>query len=187
MSNNIAVVTNRKKESFAKALEVLGGLLLLASFITQNYVYDRWDGRTKDLTDAITAQALVGKSIPLNEILYVVWQNDGSLTAEQNREARLFKLREAVRKRVYAQIIPMAVSDLPRPEATALIQQMQAAGNGVHDLATYVDFIAVVNGITTAYKQAGLEVQHAREARDRWRERFLAAYIVGSLLLLTLG
>jgi len=170
-------------KTLAKVCAVLGGLLLLGSYIAQNYVYDKWDARTRQLAEAISDQSLLEKSVPLNELLYLSWHNDGSLSPVQDASARQFKLREAVRKTIYAQSIPIKLSAAPE-QVEPLKARLNAAGARVFDLASYTKFIAEVNEVTKQYEPPGLEIHRTRAARDLWRCRFLVTYVVGSVILL---
>src|SRR6267154_1048542 len=133
------------REKVARRLNIFGGMIILLSFVTQNFLYDRWDSRRSDLRTAIDERALVDKSVLLNEILYFTAQTD---------QVRRFKINEAARKMAMSATMPVVYSDsLTTPEKTTLSNRLFAEATTVNDYASFLKFVQIVNDDYGGYSE----------------------------------
>jgi tRNA U38,U39,U40 pseudouridine synthase TruA len=174
-----------EKENLVRVLEVGGGFLLLFSFIVQNYAYDLWTDRSNELEAAMLEQAVVGKSVQLNELLYF------SALADQNepQDFRLalskVKIGEAAAKLFMSQSIPISVSDLSKGGKEEAMTRLAQGLEGVHDYASFNAYRNSVNRVTSTIEPPVLILQKVNRSRAAARRWFLALYVVGAASLLS--
>ncbi|MDQ6803482.1 MAG: hypothetical protein M3065_00640 [Actinomycetota bacterium] len=169
----------------AHAWKIGGGALLLLSFVTQNYFYDRWNQADSDIRMAVLEGAVADKSVLLNEILYL---DAGALSDSGLAVADLKRLAasEAARKLAYSTIMPVAYnSDLSTQVKTVLINQLTTRAGNVRDLRGFFELVNVVNSDYGRFAgELAIHQQALAHQRDRARWLYLAAYVTGSLMLL---
>ncbi len=173
-----------KREPLARLLEVAGGALLLGSFIVQNYTYDAWNERSAELETAILEQAVVGKSVQLNELLYFAARQDLHSTPEFRDELSAAKIREAATKLYLSQLIPIYASDLSTREKDVARSRLFAGLQNVTDYGSFLKYLENVNAVSSATPSPAANFREAGIHREAVRHKFLRLYIAGAFLLL---
>src|SRR5207253_3166492 len=98
MRNNKKVKTHRYYLNREFGLKLLGGGILLTSFVTQTFVYDDWNAQSQDSHSAAVEQSLIDKSTLLNESLFYTARSDESINPNELQRMRQYYIREAARK-----------------------------------------------------------------------------------------
>lgn len=168
----------------AKALELVGGLLLLVSFAIQNFLYDRWDEEAASTNQAILERAVIDKSILLNETLFFVAEADSSLSPEDALELKTLKLKEAARKAMMAEFVGIRSAGIDEVEARRLLEPGSKAARQIEDLRSYLEFVTVMNTVNQSHEPAALALRRLERSRRVARWLFLVSYVLGSLALL---
>ncbi len=196
VSGKASVKPNNRKESETRSstglpreriihlLEIAGGALLLFSFVIQNYLYDNWNSRSNELESAMLSQAVVDKSVQLNEILYFVIGQESDLDAAHKASLREGKIREAARKLFVSTTIPIAVSDLPLARKKELVVRLQQLYPLVHDYDSFLRYVQLVNAANTLRRSPADLRAEISGKRDMARAIFLATYILGAISVL---
>ena len=171
--------------SHSKFLELLGGGILLLSFITQNFFYDSWNQRDIELHSAIVDQAIIDKSVLLNEALYFLTQlGDSLLTPNDLADVRLQKIHEAARKVAFSQSIPVLLGNSSRIEKAQLVDQLMQKAGLVKDYYSFSDYLRFVNDFANKYLPLAKLAEGLSTKRETARWIYLILYVLGSVILL---
>jgi len=177
--------TVEPREKLTRRLKIFGGMTILLSFVTQNFLYDRWDARRSDLRTAIDERAIIDKSVLLNEILYFTVSLPPG-TSVQTGEVKHFKIHEAARKMAMSAVMPVAYSDsLTTHQKTTLTNKLFAEATNVSDYDSFVKFIQIVNNDYGRYSaDVNEQLQRLGKIREIARWAYLGLYLLGSCALL---
>jgi hypothetical protein len=177
--------TAKPREKLGRRLKILGGMTILLSFVTQNFLYDRWDSRRSGLRAAIDERAIIDKSVLLDEILYFTVSLPQG-TSDRTNEVKRFKINEAARKMATSSMMPVVYSDsLTIQQKTTLANQLFAEVRTVSDYDSFLKFIQFVNdGYGRYSKEIKEQDQRLGGIRDLARWTYLGLYLLGSCTLL---
>jgi hypothetical protein len=179
--NRVQVVVSKKS---ARRLKLIGGTVLLMSFISQNFFYDVWASRVSLLAQGMMDRAIVDKSVLLNEILYFTARSGPSdPDIDSLRETYI---REAARKLAISVNIPIESNEsLQTHEKVAFANRLLSQANSV---ANFPQFLKSVTTANESYDKYPLEMNAEAARLDSRRKSarfvYLGLYLVGSLLLL---
>jgi hypothetical protein len=173
------------EERAARRLKIIGGTIILLSFATQNFFYDRWDSRRSALRTAIDERAIIDKGALLNEVLYFTVNMPQEHSDEAAKGGRS-KINEAARKTAMSSMMPVAYSEsLTSQEKTRLINRLFTEAAAVGDYKSFLRFIQLVNSEYGKYStQIAEQDQHLGKIRQRAQWVYLALYLLGSVTLL---
>jgi hypothetical protein len=177
------------KPRWAVVLTLLGSLLLLASFATQNFFFNKWDEEEKNFAEWRKAEDIAYQQAALNEILYFVATDD----PRTNTSYELVR-RTKIHKAATYQALASLESGDPPLDMTSLAQYMEgnATGStesqqivdGVHDYASYVPARDQLQRNTKANHRAMLlRTLEFHNRKTTAGYAYLWAYIIGTLLL----
>jgi len=177
--------TARPREKLARRLKILGGMTILLSFVTQNFLYDRWDSRRSGLRTAIDERAIIDKGALLNEILYFTASLPQG-TSDQTGEVRRSKINEAATKIAMSSMMPVVYSDsLTAEQKTTLANHLFAEARTVSDYDSFLKFTQIVNdGYGTYSREINEQDQRLGRIREIARWTYLGLYLLGSSILL---
>jgi hypothetical protein len=178
------VKLSKRHKVAAAALKLIGGGVLLASFIVQNYLYDGWNSRGEQIRQAILERAIIDKGAQLSEVLFF----EAAASVDPSiREGNVSpqKIQEAARKIAMSTSMPVMFNDkLTQDAKIALTNRLIASAANVRDYQTWSDFLRLVNAEYSDYpKEIASQSDELREKRDTARRVFRALYILGSFLL----
>lgn len=173
-----------RRGPLARVLEVLGGALLLGSFIVQNYRYDVWNERSAELETAILEQAVIGKSVQLNELLYFAAHQDLGATEEFRAQLGSAKIQEAARKLYMSQLIPIFVSNLSAQKKEEARLRLLAGMEFVTNYQSFLKYLESVDSVSSTINPPAVLFHEANAQREAARNWFLRLYIGGAVLLL---
>ena len=176
-------VVGTGEEGKHRILKFIGSAVLLVSFVTQNFLYDRWNSKVALLEQGAVDRALIDKSVLLNEVLYFTAQPTSETTANDLKEAYI---REAARKLAISSIIPITSSQaFQTQQKVNLSNALLSEARGVKD---FPSFLALVKKVNDSYGRYSTEMteealrMNSRRALARYI--YLALYVIGTLLLL---
>ena len=133
-------------------MKFVGGSILLASFITQNFLYDKWSSESENILRAAEDQSLIEKSVFLNEIKFFTAGLDReSFDSDKLKDVREQYIREAARKTAVAQTTRILVSPLSDEQQKNYINQLEVNASKVKDFASMSDYYKFVNELTGHY------------------------------------
>jgi hypothetical protein len=173
-------------EKTSTICKVVGGLILLISFISQNYLYDKWKSESDKLEQAAIEQSLMDKSALLNEILYFVvnpqYAGHDSINVVNLRGQFL---QESIKKSTYGQIAWMAANGLDSQEDKNAVKEIL---QNLDSISSYSDFLNNIDKINRLpYNKKAKEVNGRWKqydvSKDNIRTVYLILYIVGSVLI----
>lgn len=164
-------------------MALIGGAVLLLSFITQNFFHDKWNSRMRELEIAMSDRSVIDKSVLLNEVLYFVAFAPENQTTGRVREAYI---AEAARKLAISSEIPVMLSDAVTSEQKVqLVNALDSRARNVHD---YESFVANVKYINTTYDSYFDEIvgnyRHLNKLSGYARWVYLSLYVLGSAIAL---
>jgi hypothetical protein len=167
----------------ANTLTLVGGAILLLSFTTQNFLYDRWHSQKTDLETAMLDRGLIEKSVLLNEVLYFVSSVPDTEMTARVREAYI---SDAARKQAIAAGIPVMLSEaVTTQQKIDLANSLYSRARDVHD---FDSFRANVQFINSKYDEYFKELNANYSSRNRMtgyaRWVYLLLYLLGSLITL---
>ncbi|MDX6614352.1 MAG: hypothetical protein QOD75_3538 [Blastocatellia bacterium] len=167
-------------------LKIAAGAILLASFITQNHFYDKWNTQSQRSESAAVHQSLIDKSVLLNEALFfTTGAARDTLQPNQLEELRRQYIREAARKSALAKSVWILASDLDNTQKLDLSNGMMARANGVKDLSSFWDFNGSINELDKTYANIiDLQIEASEQRRKTARFIYLGLYVIGAGLFL---
>ena len=160
----------------------LGGLLLIAAFIAQYWLYDDWNTRLAKMHAALTDRAVVDKSVLLNEVLYFVVPAEANLfSGLSGDDLRGQKISEAAKKAALGlRIAALSVGD---NSTIAFVAGLMRKADMVRDFKSYVLFIQEFNSANDDIaKRLGSEINSVEQRKSRYQYYFLLLYGLGALL-----
>jgi hypothetical protein len=165
-------------------LKLLGGGILLTSFVTQNVFYDEWNAQSQESHAAAVDESLIDKSVLLNEALFYTSRADDSIDPNELRNMRQYYIREAARKTALAKTVWILASGLDSQKKLELTNGLMTHANGVKDLASFSELNRSVNEIDGRYGNAIRENLNAVEGkRKSSRTIYLLLYGLGALMV----
>ena len=171
----------------AKILKLIGSSILLLSFLTQNYFYDKWKSELEKLDAAGIEQSLMDKSGLLNQILFFTAKIDTNSPAINEADALKTQfLRESVRKHLYGQMIWLLANDYKKPEGISEIRSIMASAEKISSYQDYLNCIQQINAIESIENPQEFINKRMRYTNLKRNARYLylTSYIFGSLILL---
>jgi hypothetical protein len=163
----------------ARLLKVVGGAVLLASFLVQTFLHEDRESEAADLRAAVLERAVIDKSVLLNEVLYFAADSsagDPQVVAELKRS----KINEAARKAAFSFMMPVLFSSsLSKQDKTQLANQVLAGAARVNDHESFRTFVVAAN---QAYGKYSDELDRNRAALEKKRNSSRWVYLVLSLL-----
>jgi hypothetical protein len=184
MKTNVNRVQVSESKKSARTLKLIGGTVLLLSFITQNFFFDDWASRVSLLAEGMMDGAIIDKSVLLNEILYFTARSAPSdPDIASLREAYI---REAARKLAISVNIPVISNEtLQTREKVDLANRLMAQANSVADFPQFLKLVTTANETYAKYPlEVNAEVVQLNSRRKSARFIYLGLYLIGSLLLL---
>jgi hypothetical protein len=105
-------MSKKENKNLSRRYKVLGGLILLFSFITQNFLYDKWNAESQLLDSSAVDQAIIDKSILLNEALFFTASpGEGSFDAKELKNVKEQYIREAARKTALSHTVRILIAN----------------------------------------------------------------------------
>jgi len=172
------------RKRLAKVLKLIGSAILLLSFATQNFFYDAWHSQADELRKGVLEQAVIDKSVLLNELLFFVAELPAD--ASKTEAVRRYKIREAARKVASSQSMPVSsISALTTGEKTDAINKLRASAAKVVDYDSFLSFLNFVNSEYGKYSDQFNEQRQQLERKQRTaRWIYLVLYVLGSFVLI---
>jgi hypothetical protein len=173
---------NAKKR--AKVLKLIGSAILLSSFVTQNFLYDRWNSRATLLEKAGEDRSLIDKSVLLNEVLYFTASASAGHPTDDLKSAYI---REAARKLALSSIIPVETAkDLTLQEKLDLSNGLLTDARGTNDYSSFLVLVSKINDSYGRYAQE-IDTEYKKLLSERATARtiYLSLNITGTLFLLS--
>lgn len=165
--------------------KILGGTLLLLSYVCQNYIYDYWDGKEKSISQSMTQRAIVDRGAELYHVLYYVANNsDESLTKEQFKDLRTQFIRQAAIKNSYGISNEIFTSNLTVDKKSELASYIGSEAAKVNDNLTFSKYILNSIDLQKNTERTYQVLMKVQAERDFARTIFLSLNILGSILLL---
>jgi hypothetical protein len=134
-----------------KMLKLVGSAVLLLSFMTQNFLYYRWNARLQLLDRGNVGQSLIDKSVLLNEVLYFTARPAPGATVD---DLQKFYIHEAARNLAMSSTFPVLSREgLKTQERVDLSNSLLSEARGVSDFPSFVALIKRVNESYGQYSQ----------------------------------
>lgn len=183
MGNAVIGKTDEQRKRSVKNLKTLGSAVLLLSFITQNFLYERWNARATQLEKGMVERAILDKSVLLNEILYFTAQSSSGTSTD---DLKKFYIHEAARKLAYSSVFPVASDEnLTTHEKMDSSNSILSQARAVDDFPAFSALVKTANESYGKYAEdMNLQSDRISSKRTFARNIYLAAYIVGAFLLL---
>ena len=168
-----------------RTFQLAGGALLLLSFMTQMFLFSRWDDRSNDLRQAVLERAVIDKGALLYELQYFAISNlhDAGIPID---ELRVGKLRFAGMKIAESSMMPIAYHDaVSATEKADLIGDLFRQAGAIGSYADFMAFLGVINKVNGKFS-VDLNAQRQRidSQRETARWVYLGLYLLGSTMLL---
>jgi hypothetical protein len=171
-----------KRKRSGQLMKLIGTGFLLASFISQNFLYDKWDGEQKFTSDAIQKNLLEMQSSALNEMLYFELDRESVGDPIFNNQIKLAKLRKAAL--AYASSVNNKLV-LTNSKDFAQFDQLESAAQNISDYRSYIDYRRSFDKLeTTAMESLARNIFSQEQKRRETKWAYLASYILGALLAL---
>lgn len=175
----------RKKKG--ALLKLVGTAVLLLSFATQNFFYEKWNARSGELTSAMRDRSLIDKGALLNEVLYFSARTlpKGSEHVDLSALAEA-KAAQAALKTAQSQAVAVFVIDsISRDEKAALSKKLFERAATVRNYATLLSFFAFINDEYGKYsEQLNVEYAAIRAKQSMAKWIYLGLYTFGALVVL---
>ena len=170
-----------KAKKKARILKVIGGSLLLLSFIVQNFAYDYWDKELDEYYNSNRDFSDMSRSSMLYLNLY--------FTAKLENEplesiVKKQYINMAAQKYALGKTVEITTRDMEKQDKIDLCNSLLQKTKTVTDFQTYLDYINFV-GQADPYdiNDSIARVEKINDKRDKFRWFFLVAYSLGSILL----
>lgn len=169
-----------KKKS--RLIKVIGGGLLLVSFIVQNFAYDYWDKKADEYYNVNKDFSEMNRSSLLYLNLYFNTKFDND-TLEAVIKQQYINM--AAQKQALGQTIEIVTRDMEKQDKIDLCNSLIQKAKTVSDYTSYLDYISFSNQRDTYKPKDSMDrVQNINNKRDKFRYIFLFSYVIGSILLL---
>jgi hypothetical protein len=163
-------------------LKVVGGGLLLLSFIVQNFIYDYWDKEADEYYNSNRDFSDMSRSSLLYLNLYF-----NTHLPDSNLEAivKAQYINMAAQKAALGQTVEIITRDTDKQARIDLCNALLQKSNSVADFNGYLDYIKFASQTDTYnLSDSQKRVERINTNRESFRYVFLIAYIIGSILLL---
>jgi hypothetical protein len=183
MRNAVVGKTDEQRKRSVRNIKTWGSAILLVSFITQNFLYERWNARATQLEKGMVERAIIDKSVLLNEILYFTAQSSPGTSTDDLKSSYI---HEAARKVAYSSKLPIdSDENLTTREKRNLSNSLLSQVQAVNDFPGFLALVKTVNESFGQYAQdMNLQSDRVSSKRALARNIYLAAYMVGAFLLL---
>jgi hypothetical protein len=180
---NASNIVGSDQQRKSRALKIAGSAVLLISFVTQNFLYDRWTAREALLEQGGFDRSLIDKSVLLNEVLYFTAQSVPGANVQDLKE---FYIHEAARKLAISSTMPVVSNEfLKTQEKVDLLNSLLQRAHGVSDFSSFLSLVKTANDSYGKYSQEmSMEAIQVGSKRAKARYIYLGFYILGALLLL---
>lgn len=170
----------RKRRSVV--YKVVGGALLLLSFVIQNYSYDVWNTRLTEYMNANRDYAAMQRSSLLYQNLYFSLQQSDSIPQNEIRTAAI---QNAAKHDVISRLILHTANEDKEDKHVAILEQIRKEVSFVKDYESYLSYLEKARGIDEfSLQDEEAQVKQDGEWKTVYRNIFLVTYVVGSVLLL---
>lgn len=171
----------------AKIFKIIGGIIVFLSFITQNYLYDKWNSESQNLHSATVEQAIIDKGILLNEVLYYTAGLDKSaLPDNEVKNVKEQYAKQAAVKQVISHSMAVMSTDLDKQDQVDRMKKLFRQAVGVKDLLGLSELRKSINeqNDEVIQKRREARFQSIESKRNTARQIYLALYIIGTTLLI---
>lgn len=161
---------------------MIGGGLLLLSFIVQNFIYDYWDKKSDDYISVNRDFSDMNHSSMLYLNLYfnTHLENDTVQAVVKQQYINM-----AAQKQALGQTVEIMTRDIDKQDKIDLCNSFLQKAKSVSDYDSYLEFINFVNKTDPYDPKASMDrVKIIGNWRETSRWIFLLSYILGSVLLL---
>jgi hypothetical protein len=176
-----------KYKKTSRILKIIGGIILFLSFVTQNYLYDKWNGESQGLHSATVEQSIIDKGVLLNEILYFTSKLDNeSFSGEELKNIKEQYINQAAIKQTLSHFMAVMSTDLPKQEQIDLMNKLMLQAKTVKDFNSFSELNRSIN--TSAFEkiqnERQLRIQRIEDSKNIARHIYLVLYLFGTLILL---
>jgi hypothetical protein len=172
----------QKRKRNSNICKLMGGGLLLFSFIVQNYYYDIWNTRLEDFTNANRDYAAMHRSSMLYQNLYFnVNIPDSSL----DRQVKGTLIQNAAEKDAIGRMLLLEVDNAQKAHSGELYTKVKAEIEKVKDYPSFLAYLEKAKEIQQFdLRQEDAQIHRDRDWKDKCRNIFLLTYIIGTVILL---
>lgn len=176
-----ATATQKRKRN-SNICKLIGGGLLLFSFIVQNYYYDIWNTRLEDFTNANRDYAAMHRSSMLYQNLYFnVILPDSNL----GRQVKGTLIQNAAEKDAIGRMLLLEVDNEQKAHSAELYKKVKAEIEKVKDYPSFLAYLQKATEIQQFdLREEDEQIHRDRNSKNKCRNIFLLTYIVGTIVLL---
>lgn len=174
-------INERQKKRRSAIYKVVGGALLLLSFVVQNYSYDIWNTRLTEYMNANRDYAAMQRSALLYQNLYFSLQPSDSIA----QTSRASAIQNAAKHDMISRMILHEANEDGVDEHGKILDEIRNEMNFVKDYHSYLSYLQKARGIDEfSLKEEEAQVKRDGEWKTIYRNIFLVTYVIGSVLLL---
>ena len=165
----------------SRKIKITGEIILIISFVTQTLMFDYYNDKSKSLSDAFMAQAMVEKGAELKEIKYFVAKEPLDSISRQKYQGLNISL--AAQKIAIAKTFQIIGLDTTKQTRVDMCNELMQSSFKVHNFNDYRNFIDTVSAKYSNIKTITNQIDkiNTRKAISRWI--FWLLYLTGSVLL----
>jgi lysyl-tRNA synthetase class I len=172
----------QKRKRKSNLCKLLGGGLLLFSFIVQNYSYDIWNTRLEDFTNANRDYAAMHRSSMLYQNLYFNVKIPDTTFSSQVKTALI---RNAAEKDAVGRLILLEADNVQKAHSKDLYERIKADIENVKDYASFLVYLQKAKEIEQFdLREEDEQIHRDRDLKEKCRNVFLLSYVIGSIVLL---
>jgi hypothetical protein len=163
--------------SCRKPYMVFGTIILLSSFVSQQFLLDRYENRLKTISDATEMYSRVNVS----SLQYLaIYYSSRAAGAEDSPEI----LKKAAKENSIGNLIFIFSTPLQPDERKQCLDRLDKAVSSVNDLDSYNAYVTFLNTMEKElYPKRFAEERHLRSATEIAQWAYLAPYFLGTFLL----
>jgi hypothetical protein len=175
-----------KNKLLSRRYKLIGGGILLLSFITQTLLFDYFNAKSQAMDTAFLNQAVIDKSILLNENLYFTANLGGEgLDSQTLKDMKQSYIREAARKTALSHSIRLGASDMSNDDIVKYSNEFISRANQVKDFVGFSELNKYINKFDVDHSLLNdAYVVQVSNNRDIARWAYLVSYLIGSGILL---
>lgn len=175
-----------KNKRLSKRYKLIGGGILLLSFVTQTLLFDYFNAKSQAMDTAFLNQAVIDKSILLNENLYFTANLGGEgLDSQTLKDLKQQYIHEAARKTALSHTIRLGASGMSNDDIVKYSNEFMSRASQVKDFAGFSELNRYINKFDVDHSLLNNEyVVEVSSNRNIARWAYLVFYLIGSGILL---
>jgi hypothetical protein len=170
---------NKKNSKF---FSLMGAIILLISFIVQNYLYKNWEIKEQEMQDDIMAEFMYNTSVQFDKILLYtsLLSNDTNYTDAEKKEY----ISDLSHAYSYRGLCRALLSDMNYMKLYQM-DSISKISKNIMDLPTFKKLRHDIDLLEPGINNMRKHMSNVYDKKQYFGNFFLLVYLVGSILLIT--